>query len=109
MKIIIRAPNWIGDAILAFPAAYSLSRNFPEAQIWVAAKAWVKDLFTSYDFIKGIIPLPDDDGFKNLRDSIQKIKRLNFDIGVLLTNSFSSALLFYAGKIPERFLASRHG
>ena len=109
MKIIIRAPNWIGDSILAVPAAYSLSRNFPDAQIWVAAKEWVKDLFTSYDFIKGIIPLPDVDGFKNLKDSIQKIKRFHFDIGVLLTNSFASALLFYLGKIPERWGYSTDG
>ncbi len=109
MKIIIRAPNWIGDSILAVPSAYSLSRNFPDAQIWVAAKEWVKDLFTSYDFIKGIIPLPNADGFKNLKDSIQKIKSQHFDIGVLLTNSFASALIFYLGKIPERWGYSTDG
>jgi heptosyltransferase-2 len=103
MKIVIRAPNWIGDSILAVPAAYSLSKNFPQAQIWIAAKDWVKELFASHDFIKGVISLPDDDGFKNLKVSIRKIKSFHFDIGVLLTNSFSSALLFYLGKIPERW------
>ncbi|NIM58275.1 MAG: lipopolysaccharide heptosyltransferase II [Candidatus Aminicenantes bacterium] len=103
MKIVVRAPNWIGDSILAIPAAYSLSRNFPHAQIWVAAKHWVKELFVSHDFIKGIISLPDDDGFKSLKDSVRKIKSFHFDIGVLLTNSFSSALLFYLSKIPERW------
>lgn len=109
MKIIVRAPNWIGDSILAVPAAYSLSINFPQTQLWIAAKEWVKDLFVSHDFIKGIISLPDEDGFKNLKDSMQQIKRLHFDIGVLLTNSFSSALLFYLGKIPERWGYSTDG
>ena len=109
MKILVRAPNWIGDSILAVPAAYSLSRNFPQAQIWIAAKEWVKDLFSSHDFVKGIITLPDIDGFRNLRDSVRKIKSFNFDIGVLLTNSFSSALLFYLGKIPERWGYSTDG
>jgi heptosyltransferase-2 len=109
MKIIVRAPNWIGDSILAMPAAYSLSRNFPQAQIWIAAKEWVKDLFVSHDFIRGIIPLPGEDGLKSLKDSIQKVQRLHFDIGVLLTNSFSSALLFYLGKIPERWGYSTDG
>lgn len=109
MKIIVRAPNWIGDSILAVPAAYSLSRNFPQAQIWIAAKEWVKDLFSSHDFIKGIIPLPDIDGFRNLKDSAHKIKSFHFDIGVLLTNSFFSALLFYLGKIPERWGYSTDG
>jgi heptosyltransferase-2 len=109
MKIVIRAPNWIGDSVLAVPAAYSLSRNFPQAQIWIAAKEWVKDLFSSHDFIKGIFPLPDKDGFKNLKDSVQKIKSFHFDIGFLLTNSFSSALLFYLSKIPERWGYSTDG
>ena len=39
MKIVVRAPNWIGDSILAVPAVYSLRRNFPQAQIWIAAKS----------------------------------------------------------------------
>ncbi len=78
MKIIVRAPNWIGDSILAVPAAYSLSRNFPQAQIWIAAKEWVKDLFVSHDFIKSIFPLPDEDGFKNLEGFNTKNKKAPF-------------------------------
>jgi len=109
MKIVVRAPNWIGDSILAVPATYSLSKNFPHAQIWMAAKEWAKDLFTSHDFIKGVIPLPEANDLKSLRDSVQKIKKFHFDIGVLLTNSFSSALLFYLAKIPERWGYSRDG
>ena len=109
MNIIVRAPNWIGDSILALPATYSLSKNFPQAQIWIAAKEWVKDLFISHDFIKGVITLPDVNDFKSLKDSVQKIKKFHFDAGVLLTNSFSSALLFYLAKIPERWGYSRDG
>jgi len=109
MKIIVRAPNWIGDSILAVSAIDSLNKNFPQAQIWIAAKGWVKDLFSSYDFIKGIIPLPAANNFKSLMNSAQKIKKFNFDTGVLLTNSFSSALLFYLAKIPQRWGYSRDG
>jgi len=109
MKIIVRVPNWIGDSILAVPATYSLSKNFPQAQIWMAAKEWVKDLFISHDFIKGVIPIPDLNDLKTLRDSVQEIKKFHFDIGILLTNSFSSALLFYLAKIPERWGYTRDG
>lgn len=109
MKIVVRAPNWIGDSILATSAIESLSENFPQAQIWIAAKDWVKDLFSSCDFIKGIIPLPATNDFKSLINSAQKIKNLGFSTGVLFTNSFSSALLFYLSKIPQRWGYSRDG
>ena len=109
MKIIVRAPNWIGDSVLALPAVRSLSKNFPEAQIWIAAKHWVKDLFQSQDFIKGIIPLPAADDIKSMRNSAKIMKAFDFDTGVLLANSFGSALLFYLAKIPHRWGYSRDG
>lgn len=109
MKILVRAPNWIGDSILALPAAECLSKNFPQAKIWVAAKEWVKDLFSPNDFIDGVLPLPESDDIKSLRTSAQRIKDLGFEVGVLLTNSFSSALLFYLAKIPQRWGYARDG
>lgn len=109
MKIIVRAPNWIGDSILAVPTVACLSRNYPQAQIWIAAKEWVKDIFSFYDFINGIIPLPDANNFQSLWISAKKIKEHHFDIGLLLTNSFSSGLLFYLAKIPQRWGYRRDG
>lgn len=109
MKILVRAPNWIGDSILAIPAAECLSKNFPQAEIWISAKEWVKDLFAAHDFIKGVIPLPDTDDLKNLMNSAQKIKNLGFEIGVLFTNSFASALLFFLARIPQRWGYSKDG
>lgn len=109
MKIAVRAPNWIGDSVLALSAIKSLSSNLPEAQIWVASESWVKDLFISHDFIKGIIPLSKTSRFKDLRDSVKKIRAEDFKAGILLTNSFESALLFYLAKIPERWGYSRDG
>lgn len=109
MKIVVRAPNWIGDSILALPAIRSLSKNFPEAQIWITAKPWVKDLFQSHDFIKGIIPLPAANDFKSIRKSTKIMKAFQFDTGVLLANSFSSAFLLYLAKVPHRWGYSRDG
>ncbi len=103
MKILVRAPNWIGDSILSMPAAECLSKNFPDAHIWIAAKEWVKDLFTAHAFIKGVIPLPETDDFKNLKSSAQKLREFQFEIGLLFTNSFVSALLFYLARIPQRW------
>jgi heptosyltransferase-2 len=109
MKIVIRVPNWIGDSVLALSAIESLGQNLPEAQIWIATNEWVKDLFLSHDLIKGIIPLSGANSIKSLKDSAKKIRGFHFDTGILFTNSFISAFLFYLAKIPQRWGYSRDG
>lgn len=109
MKIAIRVPNWIGDSILALPAIESVSKNFPDAQIWVVAKEWAKDIFSSIDHIQGVQVLPDLTSWNSLRHTAKQLSRMSFDAGLLLTNSFGSALLFYLAKIPQRWGYSRDG
>lgn len=109
MKIVIRAPNWIGDSILALPALYNLKRNFPDAQIWIAAREWVEELFTTGNICEGTIPLRMHGGIYALRKSSQELKELRFDLGILFTNSFASALLFYLARIPQRWGYKKDG
>jgi hypothetical protein len=45
MKIVVRTPNWIGDTLMALPAIESFRRNFPSDEIWIAAPAWVREIF----------------------------------------------------------------
>jgi heptosyltransferase-2 len=109
MKIVVHVPNWIGDSILAFPFLESLSLNFPEDEVWVAARDWVKDLFVACDFVEGTISLSSPEHLKGLRHSAQALKASRFDLGILVPNSFSSALLFYLAKISERWGYKRDG
>lgn len=102
-KIVIRAPNWIGDSILALPAMANLKQNFPESELWVAANEWVGDLFRMANYFEGIIPLPGQNNLKNLNFSARELRKSTFDLGILLTNSFGSALLFYLARIPQRW------
>lgn len=109
MKIVIRTPNWIGDSVLSLPVLFNLKEHSSKAQIWIAAHERVIELFSSVDFVKGIIPLSSLTDLKRMRNDAQKLKDFNFDIGLLLTNSFSSAFLFYMAKIPQRWGYARDG
>ncbi len=109
VKIAIRAPNWIGDAVLSMPAIRCLRKNFPEAALWVVARDWVKDVYASCDLIQGVIPLSEGNGLKSLKNSAQTLKDSRFDLGVLLPNSFASALLFLLARIPRRWGYARDG
>lgn len=109
MKIVVRAPNWIGDSVLALPALNNLRRNYPGSEIWIAARDWVKDLFATGDFCEGTIAIRKQNGLKGLFISAQKLKESRFDLGILFTNSLASALHFYLGRIPERWGYKKDG
>jgi len=103
MKILIRVPNWIGDSILAQPAIASFADSFPEAELWLSAAEWVKDLFPHGGSIAGVLPLSPANGLQSVRAAARKLRAQSFDIGILLTNSFGSALLFFLAGIPQRW------
>jgi len=109
MKIAVRAPNWIGDAVLSLPALASLKANDPRSEVWVIAHDWVKDLFATGTPATGVIALGDDRSLRGLRASARMLREEKFDAGLLLTNSFGSALLFSMARIPERWGYKRDG
>jgi heptosyltransferase-2 len=109
MKIVVRMPNWIGDAVMALPVLDALRSNFPQAELWVAAREWVGDLFSPEHGIKGLVPLPQIRDLKSLRQASSRLRKHGFDIGLLLTNSFSSALVFRLAGIPKRWGYARDG
>lgn len=109
MKIIVRAPNWIGDAVLSLPLLDCLHHNFPDGEIWIAGTEWVNGIYASLDYLGGTIVLSKKNGLKDSRLSVREIQKHRFDIGLLLTNSFASALFFYRAKIPERWGYARDG
>ncbi len=51
----------------------------------------------------GIVELPEENGWQGLRRAIPKVREGAFDAGLLLTNSFGSAVLFRLGGVPERW------
>jgi hypothetical protein len=44
-NILIRATNWVGDAVMCLPALRAIRDRFPEAHIAILAKPAVADLY----------------------------------------------------------------
>ena len=44
-RLIVRAPNWLGDAVMALPLLADLQRAWPDTEIAVAARRSVATLF----------------------------------------------------------------
>ena len=88
-RLVVVAPNWLGDAVMALPAIADLRRALPDTTIAVAAKSTVAPLF-------GMV--------RDVDEVIEKgTARLSADIGVLLPNSFRSAIDVIRAGIPERW------
>ena len=43
-KILIRATNWVGDAVMSLPAIRAVHARFPAAELVVLARPWWADV-----------------------------------------------------------------
>ncbi|MCK4905893.1 lipopolysaccharide heptosyltransferase II, partial [bacterium] len=97
MKILVRSPNWIGDAVLCLSSIEYIKGKMPQAHITVLAKDWVKEIFLNHPSVDKVISLN-----KSKISLIKDLRQTKFDIGILFTNSFSSAFLFFLAGIKKR-------
>src|SRR5947209_5600772 len=44
-NILVRATNWLGDAVMSVPALQALRERFPDAHISILAPSWVAALY----------------------------------------------------------------
>ncbi len=91
--IIIRSPNWVGDAVVSTAILEPLRCHRPEARLLVAAKQYVAPVFHQHRFLDGVIE------FKGFPDGIRAISG---ESGIILPHSFSSALLFCLAGVRRR-------
>lgn len=93
-RILLRVPNWVGDAVMALPVLPGLKAFFPEADITVVAVPRVAPLFEANPQVSEIALYPSGpDKWRLLWGW-----RGQFDLGVALPNSLESAFgLWLAG------------
>ncbi len=104
-KILVRSPNWIGDAVMSLPALMSIKSAFPTTTISILAKPWVADIFQGVSCLEKIIFYESPGKHQGLTGRLrlaQKLKEEKFDLAILLPNSFGSALIAYLARIPNR-------
>ena len=56
-RILVRATNWVGDAVLSLPALEAIRARFPKAYIAILARPWVAELYEHEAFADRVIPL----------------------------------------------------
>jgi heptosyltransferase-2 len=100
-KIVIRGPNWVGDAVLGVPAMKAVRERYPEAEITLLVRPWVAGLFRSAPFIDNVWTRPKP-GVTAWIETAREMRRRRFDLALLFPNSFESALTAFAAGVPTR-------
>jgi len=112
VKILIRATNWVGDAILALPALRAVRMRFPDAQIAIVARPYVADIYRDQEICNQLMPYDPEGlhaGFFGRERLAAGLRAQKFDVALLLQNAFGAAWLAWRANIPERVGYARDG
>lgn len=100
MNILIRIPNWIGDAVMSIPSIEVLKFNYKNSKISLIGRKPAIEIFYNYPGVSEIFEIKG----KNIYDEIKihrKLVKDRFDKAYLLPNSFKSAFAISFAKPKE--------
>ena len=105
-RVIIRVPNWIGDAVMSTAGLRLIHENRPDLKLTIVCKAWVVDLFQGHPAVTETIVHQPGKGILRVWDTLRltyRIRRERFSAAVLFQTAFESALIPFLAGIPLRF------
>lgn len=103
--LLVRAVNWLGDAVLTTPALGAVRAAFPRSRIAVAAKPLVAELFRHHPHVDDILVYEKEGrhaGAGGMLRMAGELRRRRFDAALLFQNAFDAALLAFLAGIPGR-------
>jgi heptosyltransferase-2 len=104
-RLVVLAPNWLGDSVMALPAIADLRRERPGATIVVAARRAVAPLFSLVPDVNDTIVLDHRTSHRlsAWRQARADLRAGGFGAAFILPNSFQAAFLAARAGIPERW------
>jgi heptosyltransferase-2 len=109
-KILVRIPNWIGDAVLAIPALTAIRSFYKTSEITLLGLDPILQLLRENRIADHAIIIERKD--RTLIGKwalIQELKKANFDLAILLQNAFEAAFIAFLSGIPNRYGYDRDG
>ena len=104
-RILVRGPNWLGDAVMCEPTLRGLRSLFPEAQIALLVKPYVAEVFAGHPAVTRMLTYDSKGRHAGLTGKWAlacQLRRQGFDLAVLFQNAFEAALLSFLAGVPRR-------
>lgn len=111
-RLLIRAVNWVGDAVMTTPAIGAIRETFPLAEITLLANPLVSQLFSPHSWVDKVITFDRNGKHKGITGRFRlasELRKQAFDATIILPNSFDSALVPWLAGIPIRLGKSSDG
>ena len=105
MKILVVAPSWIGDTVLAQPLLKLLHRRHRRLDLHVLAPDWVRPLVRRMAEVQRVIESPFAHGELNMRERRalgSALRSERYAQAIVLPNTWKSALVPLFARIPRR-------
>ncbi len=99
-EVLVRTPNWLGDACMAFPAVRAMKAGRPDCKITVFGPEKLRELWESQPEVERYIGKENKEGLFSVARRI-KNTGVTFDAAILLTNSTRSTLEFWLAGISR--------
>jgi len=104
-KILVRTPNWLGDAVMALPAVAALEKAYPKASLTLLAHCRVAGLY-GLEKRRGKVIAYDPQGIhrgvKGTGRIVRELRERHYDLAVILPHSFSSAWMVFLARAKHR-------
>lgn len=104
-NILVRVPNWIGDAVMCLPALMDLREGFDKADMTVLARPTIAGILQDQCGIKNVLVYEhqaEHQGIFGLLKLSRLIRTRAFDTAILFQNAFEAAFLAVLSSIPTR-------
>lgn len=101
-RLLVVIPNWAGDVVLATPVLAALRAHFRQARITFLMRRYVEEIVAGGDWHDSAAHWPSQSGPKSVLRLAGRLRMERFDLALLLTNSFRSALVAWWARVPRR-------
>lgn len=98
--ILVRAPQWLGDAVVSTVFLTRLKSRNPESLITVLAPSSLFELFKTHPSVHSVISFTKTESITSIAKNIRAMKASKIFI---LPRSFRTALEAWWGRVPERW------
>ncbi len=111
-RILLRATNWVGDAVMTLPALAALHAACPQAEIEVLARPWAAAVYAGQPGVSRVLAYDksgEHAGVGGFLALARELRARGYDWAVLLQNAFEAALLAWLARVPVRLGYARDG
>jgi heptosyltransferase II len=98
-RVVIRSPNWLGDAVMSVPAVRAIRGGRPDIQVTVLTPAKLGAFWRRVEGVDAVIEIQPGEGVR----AVARKLRGRFEAGIVFPNSIRVALELFLAGVPRRY------